>query len=97
MNEGSVLWVYSKGLSSNGLLVWLHSNISIVDVDGEGVGSGAVINCQVTINNQTSFVKTLERTTLETPVHFDRAIEDIVWCRRQGCVIETTLVDNQSI
>ena len=33
--------LHSKGLSSNGLLVLLHSNISIVDVDGEGVGSGA--------------------------------------------------------
>ena len=32
--------LYSKGLSSNGLLVWLHSNISTVDVDGEGVSSG---------------------------------------------------------
>ena len=33
--------LHSKGLSSSGLLVWLHSNISIVGVGGEGVGSGA--------------------------------------------------------
>ena len=33
--------LHSKGLSSNRLLVWLHSDISIVDEDGEGVGNGA--------------------------------------------------------
>ena len=34
--------LYSKGMLSERLLVWLHSDISVVDVVGEGVGSGEV-------------------------------------------------------
>ena len=41
--------LHSKGLSSNRLLVWLHSNMSIADVDGEGVGSGAGLAHRMTL------------------------------------------------